>query len=172
MFNHKVVDMIEVVRYFASLFCPETYLELGLYKGETISYVKNFSKRCIGVDIKVPECVNGYEFYNMTTNVFFEKASKGEINVNGIDMAFIDADHSYLQSMLDFNNVFKYVNNNGLIFLHDTFPKNKEFTDSGYCGDTYKSVYDISKNDECEIITLPFHPGLSIIRKRRSHLLW
>lgn len=173
MINPITKDLIEVVKYFVSILQPDNYLELGLYKGETITYVKDYvKKQCIGVDISIPQNKQGYIFYNLSTNVFFEKISQGQIQLPKLDIVFIDADHSYKQSLKDFNNVFSYVNDQGLIFLHDTFPKNKDFTNSGYCGDTYKIVYDLRNRIDCELITLPVHPGLTLVRKRNNHLLW
>lgn len=169
MFNPTTLDMIEVVKFFVELLKPDNYLELGIYKGETISHVSQYvQKQCIGVDIIAPEKSECYTFYQMTTNEFF----KTKVDLPQFDIVFIDADHSYIQSLLDFNNVFGHVAEQGLIFMHDTFPKNEEYTLPGYCGDTYKTAIFLQHRRDCEIVTLPIHPGITIVRKRSNHLSW
>jgi len=171
MLNPTTLDMIEFVKFFVQTLQPDNYLELGLYLGETISYCKDFVKHnSIGVDISIPKHLKGYSFYNMTTDEFFKQIEEKDILIPPLDMVFIDADHSHEQSLKDFNNVFPYVVDQGLIFLHDTFPKDKKHIQPGYCGDVYKTAVQILDRKDCEIITLPVHPGLSIVRKRKEHL--
>jgi len=167
MINPDPTDMIEVVKYFISFLKPDVYLELGIYKGETISYARKFANRCIGVDIILPDVLDGDEFYQMTTDEFFKT-----VEIPQIDIAFIDADHSYKQVLKDFDNVFQYLSPQGIIFLHDTFPKSQEYTSKGFCGDAYKITEILNKRDDCQIVTLPVHPGLSIVRKQGGGKPW
>mgnify|MGYP003341982137 CR=1 FL=1 len=56
--------------------------------------------------------------------------------------------------------------------MHDTYPISEKFLDKGYCGDSYKTAWHIRQNygQKCEIVTMPFHPGLSIIKKTNRHV--
>lgn len=84
-------------------------------------------------------------------------------------MAFIDADHCVKSALKDFENVFKLLNDNGIILMHDTDPEFDYLIDPGYCGDSYKIV-DLFKNDNrLNIITLPVsEAGLSLITKKNN----
>lgn len=74
-------------------------------------------------------------------------------------MLFIDANHSKESVKADFENYFNLVSENGIILLHDGYPKNEEFTQSGYCGDGYKAIEELTKNKEdYEMMTIPLHP--------------
>jgi len=110
----------------------------------------------------------------MDTDTFFEKLKKQEITITPVEMVFINANHAAEQVEKDFNNVFPYVLDNGLIFLHDTFPYEKEQTNCHSCGTAYQFASKLSsiKSLEYEIITIPMHPGLSIIRKRKKQVCW
>lgn len=83
-------------------------------------------------------------------------------------MVFIDACHSHEQSYKDFLNVVPYVEENGLIFMHDTFPRTKEHTNLGVCGEVYKTATKIRQDPTYEIITVPVFPGMSIVKKITS----
>jgi len=174
MFNAIDTDLIHLIEYFASILRPDVYLELGVYKAETISKVSKFTKQAIGVDIIRPQNTKGFTFYNMSTDVFFQKIDCKEITIPILDMVFIDAYHSHEQSLKDFDNVFKYVSEGGLIFLHDTYPANEALTSQGYCGDAYRTAWEIRMDKKicCEIVTIPASPGMSIVRKSSKQLLW
>jgi len=168
-------DQLDLICEIIVRLKPEIYLELGIKKGNTISSVSSYAGRSIGVDINKPKNkIKGYEFYKMTTDKFFEKVHLGEIYLPFVDVAFIDANHSKEYVLKDFYNVLPIVKDQGVIILHDTYPKNKNFARDDFCGDSYKFAWDISiKNiSGIECCTIPIHPGFTIIRKRQQHLLW
>jgi predicted O-methyltransferase YrrM len=166
------IDMhTDVIEFFASKVNPNLYVELGLYKGETINRVAKHAKRSIGVDLISGFSDKNFEFFQMSTDDYLEILKKENLK---IDMLFIDADHSYEQSLKDFDGYFEFVNDDGFIFMHDTYPISEKYLDKGYCGDSYKTAWHIRNNykEKCEILTIPFHPGLSIIRKSTKQLFW
>jgi len=82
-------------------------------------------------------------------------------------MVFIDADHAHEQSLKDFINVFPRVINDGFIFFHDSYPClpymfNKDKSDTCYKTPLYLKTKFI---DSLEILTLPFNPGVTIVKK-------
>lgn len=111
-----------------------------------------------------------FSFYNSTTDDFFSNLNT---NLN-LDMVFIDACHTHEASYNDFLNVKNHMNDDGIIFFHDTYPASKYWTSKDLCGDCYKTSEVIRKyhNDEFEIITFPVNPGISIARKCKSQLKW
>ena len=97
-------------------------------------------------------------------NEFFDKKI-----LSKIDCVFIDADHSYTQSRKDFFNCYNLIDDDGIIFLHDTYPPNALMTHPSRNGDTYKLYEELSGvewNDKIDIVNLPIYDGLTIIRKR------
>ena len=81
------------------------------------------------------------------------------------DFVFIDADHSEKAVSKDFYGIYEYVSPDGLIILHDTNPETREDTEPGFCGDAWRFAQHLVAVPY-EAVTLPFHPGLTIIRKR------
>lgn len=159
----------------AAQFRPKVYVELGLYQCELFNGVIPYAETLIGVDIsaeagkwmKVSEKTT---FIHSNTNDFAEALKRNPIS---IDMLFIDADHSKESVLKDFWNFFPFVKDQGLILLHDTHPKNQQYTDKGYCGDAYLVIDELKNhNDEFELMTIPIHPGLTLIRKRKTQLVW
>jgi hypothetical protein len=145
-----------------------TYLELGVQRGQCFNSVAPLvRKTAYAVDISDQtfgfiKSNKNLKWFNGKTDDFFAQLEKITF-----DMVFIDADHNHTSSMKDFDNVFPLVRDNGLILLHDTYPPSKEFIEPSYCGDTYKTAECIKQNykDKCEIVTLPFYFGVSVVRK-------
>ena len=156
---HKYV--IESIVRFTNC---KTYLELGLYDGETFSMIVPIVNRAIGVDIKDIRTQKTGEFYLMNTDDFF-KGFKDKI-----DIVFIDADHSFDSVKKDFENSLKILNKYGIIFLHDTDPMTKEYLQPGFCNDCHKIVDYITNNHpELNITTLPLTDcGLSIVSRKND----
>ncbi|MFA3783812.1 glycosyltransferase [Melioribacteraceae bacterium 4301-Me] len=167
----------DFIVYLASQFRPKIYVELGLYHCELFNKMIPFAEILIGVDIS-PEARKWMTisekttFINSSTDQFAEALKRNPIF---IDLLFIDADHSKESVLKDFWNFFPFVNDQGLILLHDTYPKNIHYTDKRYCGDAYLAVEELKKYQNefgFELTTIPIHPGLSIIRKRKKQISW
>lgn len=150
------------------------YLELGVKRGTCFNAVAPLAEIAYGVDIT--DC---YKYIKGNTNMFWHHSTTTEFLNNHneeekFDLVFLDADHKHESSLDDFKRLLPLVNNNGLILLHDTYPVDKSFLSLSCCGDTYKTAAYIRKNfrDDCEIVTLPFYYGVSIVRKLGRQLLW
>jgi len=140
---------------------PNSYLELGLYDGNTFSKVFNICPRCIGVDVHDFRKIKCGEFYETTTDLFFEKFT------DKVDVIFIDADHRFEQVKKDFHSAIKILNKYGTIILHDTDPIDSSYFNDGLCSDSYKIIDYIYLLGDYDIITFPFtEAGLSIIKRK------
>jgi hypothetical protein len=168
-FDHK-----SFLLFLSSWIKPENYLELGVRDGIVFSEISRNCKKSTAVDMseakfEIPRNAN---FFLGTTDQFFQSLSQD----TKFDLVFIDADHSHEQSLKDFMNAQKFVIDDGFIILHDTYPINESFLDNGLCSDAYKTPLYI-KNfliNEFEVLTLPFHPGLTIVKKIKNdkQLIW
>lgn len=166
---------VSFIVHLASLLRPKLYLELGLYHCELFNQVEPYARKMIGLDtnqdshkymIDSPKvsfvCSNTHEYIKIL------KKTNPQI-----DLLFIDADHRYRSVKQDFEDYAPYVSDQGVILLHDGYPKNKKYTSSGYCGDGYKAIWELSqKKGLYEFVTIPIHPGLTICRKRKTQLNW
>ena len=168
-FNHSA--------FFDHLFTwlrPENYLELGVRDGSNFITVAKHCANAIGVDI-VPAAFplqGNMSYHTMSTDEYFKNLDSNVM----FDAVFIDADHSHEQSLRDFMNVKDRVIEDGFIFFHDTYPYDPIMFNPGLCNDVYKTALYIKENliDEFEIMTLPFNPGVTIVKKmsRKKQLIY
>jgi len=154
---------------------PVHYLELGLREGNNFREVAKRCQRATAVDM-VPinfQLSANCDFYEGTTDDYF-KSLEGTDAL--FDAIFIDADHSHGQSLQDFINAQRFLIDDGFIFMHDTYPLEELYIHPGFCNDCYKTPLYIKTNlsDQFEVLTLPFHPGLTVIKKMRrdKQLIW
>jgi predicted O-methyltransferase YrrM len=139
----------------------ESYLEFGTYRNDTIGRVR--CHRRYGVDTKPIPCP-GVEMFAMTTKEFIKRDAA---LLAPFDFVLIDADHSEAAVRADFFGIIDYVRPEGIVCLHDTNPELLEDTQPGLCGDSWgfaRSLY--LSGYEC--VTLPYHPGLTIVRNRKK----
>ena len=166
---NETFDHTSFFEHLFQWFKPECYLELGIRDGINFHRLSKYCKKAIGVDTIPPQIPleENMEYHQTTTDGFFEKADESL----RFDAVFIDADHSHEQSLRDFMNVKDKVIEDGFIFFHDTYPLNQDYFHPLQCNDVYKTALYIKQNliDEFEIVTLPIHPGVSIVKKIRRN---
>lgn len=174
------LNHIELIEFFVRLIKPKNFLELGVQFGEcTKNIIDLIPQTYYGVDLVKSQNIDylltkpNFKFFNSTTDDFFKHIDDLKINLQ-LDMAFIDACHSHAASYNDFLNVKKHMNDDGIIFFHDTYPASGYWTHKDLCNDCYKTSELIRKhhNDEFEIVTIPVNPGISIARKCNKQLFW
>lgn len=158
-----------LIGHLASIYRPNTYVELGLYQGETLLKVQPFAKKIHGIDMKINKELEALkelenvQIHICKTDDFFDTFN------DGIDMAFIDADHCFESALKDFENILKRLNPGGVILLHDTDPEEDRLIHPGYCGDSYKVVSILENRLDINIVTLPItEAGLSIVTKKNN----
>jgi len=168
----KIVKAIAIGIHDAKVL--DRYLELGIKKGTCFNIIAPLAKKSYAVDIdncyKYIKDNKNFNWYHGASTDFLKSHNRGK----KFDLVFIDADHKHESSLSDFELVFSLVNDNGIILLHDTYPTKEELINSKYCGDSYKTADYIRKNysDVCEICTLPFYYGVSVVRKLDRQLMW
>lgn len=170
--NAHITHHSDLVGILASVYKPKLYIELGLHVGDTFKKVQPHVVNGIGVELVPNKFLSNLNYSNLqivytSTDKFFETYDSA-INQK-IDMAFIDADHSFESALKDFNNVFNRLSDNGVIMMHDTDPESDELFISSRCGDSYKIVNILEQRDDINIYTIPlFEAGLSIITKKSN----
>jgi hypothetical protein len=161
------LDHSEFIKQLVYLTGCESYLELGIYDGNTFNKIVPFVKKAVAVDIKDFRVNKSLGvFHQCTTDTFFNEINTG----NKFDIIFIDADHKFISVMKDFNFALNHLNKHGIIILHDTDPSSQELLQDGYCSDCYKVVNQIKKYyDYVDIVTLPISEcGLSLVKLKND----
>ena len=155
----------ELIEHLAKWIKPINYLEIGVRWGTTYNVVRNYSKMCYLVDLKFLEMdyTDNTIKYEMSSDEFFNQIDK---NIK-FDMVFIDGDHSKEQVLKDFINVKDMVIDDGFIILHDTYPCDERMTLPSHSNDCWETMLEIKQkySNEWEYITLPFNPGLTLLKK-------
>jgi hypothetical protein len=156
-FSNLVVTLATGIR-------ASSYLELGLDRCRTIKAVKNSipSCKCLGVDLRVTVKDGSFDYYEGTTDSFFEQ------NTNTFDLIFIDADHSHISAAKDLSNALKVLNKNGVIVMHDMDPASDELFHYTRCGDCYK-LNKLFPTLNVNYVTLPIDSeGVTIITQKNN----
>lgn len=170
----EVFDHASFIADMCKWWKPNVYLEYGLSTCLTTSRVSPYAKKIIGVDVNHHpnmDKIKNLSFYKMKTSEF--KPILDSMNTV-IDVAFIDACHESRIAFQDFKEIFPHVIEDGLIFLHDTYPCYPVYVEERFCHDCWKLPHLIKKEfgDRCEIITIPVQPGLTMVKKKEKYLPW
>lgn len=180
----------------------KTYLEIGCYRGKTFFPV--VAKYKIAVDPyfhllfkkdallwcfkSIGNIRNRY--FELESDVFFEKKTSFLKNVYPIDVALIDGLHTFETSLNDVLNTLSYLNTKGVIIMHDCLPPNKaaalptkhfptkeeqmkvEGWTGAWCGDVWKTiVYLIQQHsDLLDVCVIDTDNGLGIVRLKNERL--
>ncbi len=99
-----------------------------------------------------------------------------QIKLTPIALGFIDGDHLYEQVKKDFWNLIPYIVDDGVIFLHDTYPANENDLSENRCGTVYKLRQEIEKCNEFDCFTftkiVAMGVGITMVRKKKSNRPW
>lgn len=137
----------------------KTYLEIGCDKNQSFSHIN--IKHRVGVDP-----VEGGT-HKMTSDEFFLN------NKNKFDIIFIDGLHEYRQVFRDIQNSLKFLNNNGVILLHDCLPRTiwNQITpriNEDWNGDVWKAIVHCRTIKNIDTYTILADRGLGIIFPRNN----
>ena len=138
------------------------YLEIGCFDDELFNYV-NCEKK-VGVDP-----VSGGTI-RKTSDQFFSD------NADYFDCIFIDGLHEYKQVRKDILNSLRFLNQGGIILLHDCLPNNYFEQAIPRCqwtwnGDVWKAIVESRKSREIDVYTCYADYGIGVIIKRPNRNL-
>jgi len=167
-----------------------SYVEIGVKAGSTFKYVQCRQK--IGVDPVLTSWKlrlflamhRNCKFFNETSDDFFRLHASGSVGEIGIDVAFIDGLHSYAQTVIDVQNVLRFLNTNGLIFMHDCNPENelsaipgaspeivKEKSGGTLCawnGDVWKTIVLLRSQPDLNVFVLNCDHGIGVVHRKSN----
>ena len=126
------------------------------------------------------------KYYKMTSNVFFQDIAPKIYKNKTPDIIFIDGLHVYKQTLNDSLNALKFINNDGIIILHDCNPKSETAAyptasygeaaslnlpnwDGYWSGDVWKTiVYLRSMHPDLYVFVLDCDMGIGVICKNNN----
>lgn len=123
--NHQGMFYQNVIERIHNDFFPENYLEIGTLTGQTLKLSKCPS---IAIDPKfqISSDVIGEKefcsFYQMPSDLFFDKFNPIKILKSPIHFSFLDGLHHAEFLLRDFLNVEKYSRHDALVAIHDCLP--------------------------------------------------
>ncbi len=180
--NNNEIVYFNLIFSIAMAHEPDLILELGTGAGvstrafvRTLQYYNSLDQgervlhTCDIRDALINQVVRKYGNvvvpHLMTTD---ELAAQWATYERPISLLYIDAEHTHVQSLKDFDQFANWIIPDGLILMHDTFPLNEGHEDPKYSGDVWKTARYFKQHyqNEFEVMTLPFLSGISIIRKK------
>jgi hypothetical protein len=130
---------------------PETYLEIGVETGRSLSYAKC---RAIGID-PLPRITHNLHpdsaVFAETSDDFFAKHDVlSLLGGRRLDMVFLDGMHLFEYTLRDFMNVEPSCHAGTVICVHDVMPQtvrmaSREPQPDGWTGDVFKIVLCLRK---------------------------
>ncbi len=166
------MNRVDIIQTAVDSIGAKTYLEIGVRSGE--SFLPIICEKKIGVD---PYFVNIGRFsskeHSKYTYLFEETSDKYfENHAEAFDVAFIDGLHTYEQSLRDASNCLKWMNEGGLVILHDCNPTSENMTNGkspDFTGDVWKTIVSLRSNPFLRVCVLDCDYGVGVVSKGFSN---
>ncbi|MDC1134764.1 class I SAM-dependent methyltransferase [Candidatus Pelagibacter sp.] len=149
----------DLIDYLISKYGYSDYLEIGCDKDQLFSKVNLQNKT--GVD--------PYSGGNIrqTSDDFFLTNNKT------FDLVFIDGLHTYDQVKRDILNSVKFLNDDGIILVHDCLPDTmaKQAVPRykmQWNGDVWKAIVDLRQDPDLDVYTCEMDQGIGVIKKNKN----
>ena len=152
-------DRSEIIQKAIDTKKYKSYLEIGCDNDQNFNKIKIYKK--FGVDP-----ISGGNIRKTSDDFFFQ-------NKDSFDCIFIDGLHEYDQVKKDIINSLKYLNDGGVIFVHDCLPRSYfeqavPRSQHVWTGDVWKSIVEFRTYDNLDICVGKLDMGLGIILKRKN----
>ena len=159
---HKYPSRDQIIQETINRKKYKSYLEIGCDQDQVFSKIKIEKK--IGVDP-----ISGGTIRDTSDN-FFKK------NNIKFDILFIDGLHEYDQVKKDINNSLSFLDDNGVIFLHDCMPGGFIYqavprSRGVWNGDVWKNIVETRTKIEIDTYVIHADQGVGVILKRPNRKL-
>jgi hypothetical protein len=138
-----MVSRADVVQALADLYDEPSYLEIGVYFGETFHAIK--AKRKVAVDPTFRIAPQDREasktavYHEVTSDIYFGEIVRKD---DRFDVVFLDGLHTFEQTLRDLLNSEAYLKPNGVVIIDDVLPNSY-----------HASLRDVKKYEEIRIAT-------------------
>lgn len=166
----------------------KTYLEIGVFLGKLFFAIKARYKIAVDPNVKFTRfklVKRSFKYKNntnllarsfkLTSDEFFAKKSRSVFKKRSIDICLVDGMHEYGFALRDVENTLKYLNQKGVIIMHDCNPITKQaamdfesWKQIGYKGDwngdVWKAIVCLrSQRNDINVFVLNADHGLGVI---------
>lgn len=159
LFEKNFYNRISFIQKSLANFDPSSckYLEIGTFQNETFNTIPLPLHNKFGVD---PTSGGNIR---LSSDDFFQK------NKNKFDVIFIDGLHTYEQCQKDVINSLNFLNENGIILIHDLLPKNKfqaqvPRKQDIWNGDVWKVAVELNNSKNIKFIIANIDHGVGIVK--------
>jgi hypothetical protein len=175
----------------------KNYLEIGCRTGGSFLPINAHNKIAVDPEFKIPfqlkvkwilknpfNLLNKY--FSVDSDMFFSQEKKYLKKIGNIDVVLVDGLHTFKTSLNDVLNSLQYLNKDGIIIMHDCFPKHElaalplniygsidamkkiEGWGGDWNGDVWKTIVYLRRmlSAYLEICVLDSDHGLGIIRPK------
>jgi Methyltransferase domain len=181
--KYLIQDMINKKKY-------ATYLEIGVFLGGLFFPIK--AKRKIAVDphfvfgkVKRMKAIRhnlsnfNSRYYEKSSDDFFRQNAERLFKSKPIDICFVDGMHEYEYALRDVENTLNYLQQDGVIIMHDCNPQTAEAAMSfeyyesknhnmAWSGDVWKTILHLrSLRKDITVFVLDVDFGLGVVCKRQ-----
>lgn len=165
----------KIIQQIAKAHSVSSYLEVGIYRGETLRRLASLCDKVVGVDIDASaiDSIRPKKNIELFLGTVQDYKSRRHVDSPKFDLAFIDANHDKNFVVDDFEATQSLMEERGLIVLHDTWPRSVEYSDPKFCGDAYKAVDILRKKySDWNFVTIQKHPGLTLAQRVSLVPIW
>jgi len=194
---------IEVIKKIIQKKNAQNYLEVGVFTGECFLQIKAKRKFAVDPEFRIPwevrkdnllkkinrRLFDKFELYFAKYSDDFFNEEKNLLKKYPLDVVFLDGLHTYGQTLKDVENALDYLNNGGVVILHDCNPETetiaypagslndaKEMNLPGWTGvwsgDVWKTIAHIrTTRADVTAFVLDTDCGLGIVVKKPSAVL-
>jgi hypothetical protein len=186
------MNRIDIVQQVIDHRRARNYLEIGVKKGKLFLNVRARKKMAVDPVLKIKAarklkyCLRNMsnifnEYYEMTSDHFFDTQASRIAGSDKIDVAFVDGLHTYQQSLIDVQNCLKHLSEKGVVLMHDCSPQSdvqacpvdsRKLADdispdgktAGWSGDVWKTIVNLRSNrSDLNIFVLDCDHGIGFI---------
>ena len=155
----RIKNRSDLINFFIRKNKYKKYLEIGCYRNVNFKRIRIEEKT--GVD-----SVRGGNI-RLNSDDFFDKNNKK------FDIVFVDGLHHYYQVKRDIENALKFLNEGGVIIVHDCLPQNEgeqivPQNQSKWTGDVWKAICHFRQRKDLDVFVLDIDHGCGIISKQKN----
>ncbi len=160
----------------------KNYFEIGVKNGHIFFRIKSTFKiavdptfafdatRRFGKAIINPYNLNN-QYFEKTSDDFFAQDAKRVFAAKKVQLALIDGVREYQPALRDVENTLRYMNDNGVIILHDCNPQttgSAERNDNRDTNDVWRTIIHLrSQCPNLNVFVLDCDQGLGIVTRKK-----
>ncbi|SFE54257.1 class I SAM-dependent methyltransferase [Spirosoma endophyticum] len=180
------MDRLELIQLLISQKKLRNYLEIGVENGHIFFRLKSPFKvsvdpkfifdtmRKVGKTILNPYNLTN-QYFEKTSDAFFEQDADRVFTSTKLQLALVDGMHEYQYALRDVENTLRYLNDEGVIIMHDCNPQSEQaagrfedWQEGVWNGDVWRTVVHLrSQRPDLNVFVLDTDHGLGIVTKRK-----